>query len=152
MNDLYKDVSFFFRPITANNIYDINRQFCLEDGFLPNKTTITLIEPKLYSAYYYFLGKIDENNLVSQAAVRTLIPDVAGMICYYIASNQLFPTANKRTAAASADLYLYVNHLTLSYQEIATSGTNELADLIIGIGNKSYNKMDVLEWFRSHCL
>lgn len=74
MNDIYMDVSLFFSPLTAENIFSLNAKFCNEDGFLPNQRSIREIEPKLYSAYYYFLSKIYENSPITDASIRFLLP------------------------------------------------------------------------------
>src|SRR5437879_5840086 len=150
MNDIYMEVSLFFRPLTAENILSINAKFCAEDGFLPNQRSIHEIEPKLFSAYYYCLSKIYEKSPINDDLIQSLIPEVAGIICYYIASTQMFPTANKRTAASSAELFLYANGFGLKYKEMKSEGSNELVDLLRGIGNNDFNKAKTIEWFQGH--
>lgn len=83
MNDIYTDVSLFFRPLTAENVFSINANFYTEDGFLPNQRSIHEIEPKLYSAYYYFLSKVYEKSPITDESIQFLIPEVAEIICYY---------------------------------------------------------------------
>jgi prophage maintenance system killer protein len=62
----------------------------------------------------------------------------------------MFPTANKRTAAVAAELFLYENGFDLKYKTIAENGSNELADLIIGIGSNDLDKNMAIEWFKIH--
>jgi hypothetical protein len=97
---MYTEVSPYFRPIMAEHILKINALFCEEDGFMPNRSVSGAIESKLYAAYYYFLNKL-EKTCASSQEINEMIPEVAGLIAYYIASTQMFPTANKRTAAVS---------------------------------------------------
>lgn len=151
MDDLYKEIALFLRPLTARDIFIMNAQFCVEDGFMPNQSAKNDIEPKLYSAYYYFLSKIYERSPITYELIQKLIPDVAAIICFYIASTQIFPTANKRTAAASAQLFLYINGLTLEYKKIKECGSNELADLMQAIGSKNFDKKQTIYWFHKHC-
>jgi prophage maintenance system killer protein len=149
MIEVYRDVGLYFKPVTAENILEINADFCIEDGFGPNSNALGQIESKLYAAYYYFLSKIHEKNHINDLEVQDLIPEIAGIIAYYIASTQMFPTANKRTAAVAAELFLYENDFNLKYKTIAENGSNELADLIIGIGCNDLDKNKAIEWFKA---
>lgn len=150
MNDIYKDVALFIRPLTAENILSINANFCEEDGFMSNQNAVSEIEPKLYSAYYYFLSVIYESSPITQELIDSMIPNIAGRICFYIASTQMFPTANKRTAAEAADLFLYANDFQLNYNESKEHSSNELADLMRGIGSRDFNKEQTISWFQEH--
>lgn len=152
MIEVYRDVSLYFKPLTAENILEINADFCIEDGFGPNGSVIGQIESKLYAAYYYFLSQIHEKKHINDNEVRNLVPEIAGVIAYYIASTQMFPTANKRTAAVAAELFLYENGFDLKYKTKAEHGSNELADLIIGIGSNDFNKGYAIEWFKAHSM
>lgn len=62
----------------------------------------------------------------------------------------MFPTANKRTAAVTAELFLYENDFDLIYKIKEECGSNELADLIIKIGCNDLNKNHAIEWFKEH--
>lgn len=150
MDEIYKDVSYYFRPLKAENILSLNAKFCIEDVFSPNLSCINEIEPKLYSAYYYFLTEIDKKT-TTEAAIQSLLPEVAGMITYYIASTQMFPPANKRTAAASAEMFLFYNDFNLNYKKQADSGMNEFAQLLWDIGSKTFDRKATIEWFHKHC-
>jgi prophage maintenance system killer protein len=64
----------------------------------------------------------------------------------------MFPTANKRTAAVSTELFLYENGFTLNYKRIEDgASTNELTDLLIGIGANNLSTEDSIDWFNGHC-
>jgi hypothetical protein len=75
MDEVYTDVATYFKPLTAENILEINAAFCIEDGFLPNMNIIGLIESKLYATYYYFLSKINEKSHIDEKTVESLIPE-----------------------------------------------------------------------------
>jgi prophage maintenance system killer protein len=152
MDELYREAKQYISPISAENILSINSKFCEEDGFLPRKRAIIEIEPKLYSAYYRFLNKIDDKQNITENFISSLIPEVAGCIAYYIASTQIFPTANKRTAAESAELLLFMNNKRLVYKETAENRRNELVDILSGIGEKSINIDETIKWFKLHSL
>jgi hypothetical protein len=83
MIEVYKDVGLYFKPLTAENILEINADFCIEDGFGPNESVIGQIESKLYAAYYHFLSKIHEKNHINDNEVQILIPEVAGVIALH---------------------------------------------------------------------
>lgn len=152
MDDLYLEIRRYISPITAENIYSINSEFCIEDGFLPQKEAIKEIEPKLYSTYYRFINMIDSKRTITESFIDSLIPDVAGCITYYIASTQMFPTANKRTAAVAAELFLFINGKHLSYETLVEHGHNGLVDLLSNIGNQKIGIEESINWYTQHCV
>ena len=152
MDEVYTDVASYFKPLTAESVLEINAAFCEEDGFMPNQNALSEIEPKLFSVYFHFLSRIFEKNHVNEESINLLIPELAAIILYYIASTQMFPTANKRTAAVSAELFLFENGFDLLYKTIEDGApTNELTDLVIGIGANDITKEQTIEWFKEHC-
>lgn len=148
---MYTEVGIYVRPITAEHVLKINALFCQEEGFMPNLGISGAIESKLYAAYYYFLNKLEAIQVTSKQ-IKIMIPEVAGLIAYYIASTQMFPTANKRTAAVASEMFLHENGFCLQYKTEVHSGLNELADMLIGIGEHRFSKEDAIEWYKQHAI
>ncbi len=72
------------------------------------------------------------------------IPAMAAAYLFHICKSHAFMGGNKRTALASAAIFIQLNNMQL----IATD--DELERLTIGVAEGSLTKDDTIEFFRRH--
>ena len=72
------------------------------------------------------------------------IPAMAAAYLFHIYKNHAFMDGNKRTALASAEIFIQLNNMQL----VATD--DELERITVGVAEGSVTKDEVIEFFRGH--
>jgi death-on-curing protein len=72
------------------------------------------------------------------------LPEMAAAYLYHLAQNHPFLDGNKRVAAASMFLFLYVNDLELECTE------DELVELTLGVASSKVTKAEVAVFLAAH--
>lgn len=78
------------------------------------------------------------------AYLHGTLPEMAAAYLYHLAQNHAFLDGNKRVAAASMFLFLYVNDLELDCTE------DELVDLTVGVASGKVTKAEIAVFLGGH--
>jgi death-on-curing protein len=73
------------------------------------------------------------------------IPSMAAAYLFHICKNHAFADGNKRTALASAIIFIQLNGWRLEATDEA------LEEVTVGVADSSLTKDEVVEFFRGHC-
>ncbi len=103
-------------------------------GGLPGVRDLGLLESAVASAEANFTG----------AYLHGTVPEMAAACLFHIAQNRPFIDGNKRVAAASAFLFLYLNVLMLDCTE------DELVELTLGVASGARSKSDAAVFLAAH--
>lgn len=72
------------------------------------------------------------------------LPAMAAAYLFHLCKNHAFVDGNKRTALASAEVFLLINDMTL------TSSNEAVEKLTLGVADGSINKKDVTAFFKEN--
>lgn len=78
------------------------------------------------------------------AYLHATLPEMAAAYLFHLAQNHPFLDGNKRVAAASMFLFLYLNDLELECTE------DELVDLTLGVASSKVTKAEVAVFLSTH--
>ena len=120
--------------LTVENVLAINRRMIAEFGGDAGVRDPCLLESAVMMPAARFSGEY----------VHEGIPAMAAAYLFHICKNHAFMDGNKRTALASAAIFIQLNDMQL----IATD--DELERITIGVAEGSLTKDDALEFFRRH--
>jgi death on curing protein len=76
--------------------------------------------------------------------LHATLPEMAAAYLYHLARNHAFLDGDKRVAAASMFLFLYVNDLELDCTE------DELVDLTVGVASSKVTKAEIAVFLSGH--
>lgn len=74
------------------------------------------------------------------------IPSMAAAYLYHICKNHAFADGNKRTALASAVIFIQLNNMDIKATDV------QLERITVGVAEGSVTKDEVIEFFKKHVI
>jgi death-on-curing protein len=128
------------KTISANDIVEINKMICNEQGQEANVLSFDRVESALHSAFYPG----------TPPYVHGGVAKLAGALLFYICSAHAFQDGNKRTAVVSALMFLNSNGWKIVFPFDSEKNIDALADLTLNVASGDATKEVCIEWFDQH--
>ena len=120
--------------LTMQHVVDIHRRMVSEFGGEPSLRDAGLLESALALPTAQFEGKF----------LHDCIPAMAAAYLFHLCRNHPFMDGNKRTALASAEIFLVLNGHSLEASD------DELEALTMGIAEGTTSKQEAVQFFKAH--
>ena len=118
--------------LTVDQVLEIHRRVIGEYGGDPSVRDRGLLESAVMMPSARFGGEF----------LHKTIPDMAAAYLFHICRNHAFVDGNKRTALASAEVFLLLNDMGIHVPD------DELVELTLGVASGQTAKKEVEEFFR----
>lgn len=120
--------------LTPGNVLEIHQRMIRDFGGAPRVRDQGLLESAVMLPAARFGGEF----------LHAGLPVMAAAYLFHICRNHPFMDGNKRTALASAEIFLLLNGYNLA------AGDAELEKLTLGVAEGSMSKEAVVSFFREH--
>lgn len=120
--------------LSTGNVVDIHRRMIRDFGGAPQVREQGLLESAVMLPSARFGGEF----------LHAGLPAMAAAYLFHICRNHPFVDGNKRTALASAEIFLLLNGYTLAADDA------ELETLTMGVASGSISKEEVVTFFSRH--
>ena len=130
----------FLTILSSNDVIAINKMICNEQRQESVVLSKDRVESALHSAFYPGSSPFAHGGTVK----------LAGALLYYICSAHAFKDGNKRTAVASAFIFLESNGWSIKFPLVEDKNIDHLADLTLSVASSKCSKDDCIQWFENH--